>query len=67
MRQVYISGEMVPEDEAKISIFDTAVTLGDTVTESTRTFKHIPFKLDRHIQRLYKSLKVTRIDAGCGP
>tara|TARA_B100001123_G_scaffold252685_1_gene281966 strand:- start:8652 stop:9542 length:891 start_codon:yes stop_codon:yes gene_type:complete len=58
---------MVPEDEAKISIFDTAVTLGDTVTESTRTFKHIPFKLDRHIQRLYKSLKVTRIDAGCGP
>lgn len=65
MRQVYISGEMVPENEAKISIFDTAVTLGDTVTESTRTFNHVPFKLDRHIERLYKSLKVTRIDPGC--
>ena len=66
-RQVYISGQLVPEEDAKISIFDTAVTLGDTVTESTRTFVHRPFKLDRHIERLYMSLKVTRIDPGCGP
>ena len=66
-RQVYISGQLVPEEDAKISIFDTAVTLGDTVTESTRTFAHRPFKLDRHIERLYMSLKVTRIDPGCGP
>ena len=66
-RQVYISGELVPEEDAKISIFDSAVTLGDTVTESTRTFGHEPFKLDRHIERLYLSLKVTRIDPGCDP
>ena len=66
-RQVYISGELVPEEEAKISIFDSAVTLGDTVPESTRTFAHQPFKLDRHIERLYLSLKVTRIDPGCDP
>jgi branched-chain amino acid aminotransferase len=64
---VYLSGEFVPEPEAKISIFDSAVTLGDTVTESTRTFGHRPFKLERHIERLYKSLKVTRIDPGCDP
>ncbi len=65
-RQVYISGDLVAEEDAKISIFDSAVTLGDTVTESTRTFGHRPFKLDRHIERLYLSLKVTRIDPGCG-
>ncbi|MCY4081581.1 MAG: aminotransferase class IV [Caldilineaceae bacterium] len=64
---VYISGEMFPPDQAKISVFDTAVTLGDTVTESTRTFGHRPFKLKRHIQRLYKSLKVSRINAGMMP
>jgi len=63
-RKIYISGEMVPEADAKISIFDSAVMLGDTVTESTRTFRHQPFKLERHIARLYKSLKVTRIDPG---
>ncbi len=66
-RQIYLSGQMVPESEAKISIFDSAVMLGDTVTESTRTFRHQPFKLERHIDRLYKSLKVTRIDPGHSP
>ena len=64
---VYISGEMFPPDQAKISVFDTAVTLGDTVTESTRTFGHRPFKLERHIERLYRSLKVSRINAGMSP
>jgi len=61
---VYINGKTFPPDQAKISVFDTAVTLGDTVTESTRTFGHRPFKLERHIERLYKSLKVSRINAG---
>ncbi len=64
---VYLNGEMLPPDQAKISVFDTAVTLGDTVTESTRTFGHRPFKLDNHIKRLYKSLKVCRINPGHSP
>ncbi len=64
---VYISGALLPRDEAKISVFDAAVMLGDTVTESTRTFAHKPFKLDQHIRRLYQSLKVTRIDPGMTP
>ncbi len=63
-RQVYLSGRMVAEQDARISIFDSAVLLGDTVTESTRTFGHRPFKLEQHIARLFKSLKVTRIDPG---
>ena len=64
---VYINGDLFPTEQAKISVFDTAVTLGDTVTESTRTFGHRPFKLDGHIERLYKSLKVSRINAGLSP
>lgn len=64
MRQVYISGRMVPEPDARISIFDSAIMLADTVTESTRTFRHKPFKLNEHIARLYQSLKLTRIDPG---
>jgi len=64
---VYLNGEFVPADEAKISIFDAAVMLGDMVTESTRTFAHRPFKLAEHIDRLYKSLKVTRINPGMTP
>lgn len=64
---VYLNGEYIPAHEAKISIFDAAVMLGDTVTESTRTFAHKPFKLAEHIDRLYKSLKVTRINPGMTP
>ena len=66
-RQVYLSGKMVPESEAKISIFDSAVMLGDSLTESTRTFRHRPFRLDDHITRLYRSLKVSRVDPGVSP
>lgn len=66
-RQVYISGKMMPESEAKISIFDSAIMLADTVTESTRTFAHVPFKLEEHIERLYQSLKLTQIDPGMSP
>ena len=51
-RKVYISGRMLPETEARISIFDSAVMLADTVTESTRTFRHKPFKLEQHIERV---------------
>ena len=39
VRKVYISGRMLPETEARISIFDSAVMLADTVTESTRYFR----------------------------
>jgi branched-chain amino acid aminotransferase len=47
-----------------ISIFDSAILLGDCVTESTRTFLHQPFRLEEHIRRLYKSLKVCRVNPG---
>jgi branched-chain amino acid aminotransferase len=66
-RQVYISGRIVPESAASISIFDSAILLGDCVTESTRTFRHQPFRLDDHISRLYKSLKVCRVNPGLRP
>lgn len=66
-RQVYLNGTIVPESEAKISIFDSAVMLGDSLTESTRTFRHMPFRLHDHIDRLYKSLKVCRVDPGMPP
>ena len=63
-RQVYISGALHKETEAVLSIFDTAVTLGDQITDSSRTFNHKPFKLEQHISRIYDSAKAARIDIG---
>src|SRR3712207_6711085 len=64
---VDINGELVPREEAKISVFDAAGMAGDTANQSTRTFEHRPFKLEQHIDRRYKSLKVTRINPGAAP
>lgn len=64
---VYLNGEYVPANEAKISIFDGAISLGMTVTESTRTFSHQPFRLRDHIDRLFLSLKAARFEAGMTP
>lgn len=64
---VYLSGQMIRESEAKISIFDSAIMLGDAITESTRTFHHEPFRLQSHIDRLYRSLKICRVDPGLSP
>jgi branched-chain amino acid aminotransferase len=60
-RRVYFNGKMVPEAEAKISIYDSALMFGDMVFEMTRSFGKKQFKLREHIERLYTGLKILRI------
>lgn len=61
MRTVYFNGKLVPETEAKISIYDSALMFGDMVFEMTRSFNKKQFKLREHINRLYAGVKVLRI------
>ena len=60
-RLVYMNGEFVPEKEAKVSIFDSALMFGDTVLEMTRSFKGTQFKMSEHLERLYRSIKMVKI------
>jgi branched-chain amino acid aminotransferase len=60
-RVVYFNGDFVPEAEAKVSIYDSALMFGDTVFEMTRSFKKIQFKLKEHLERLYASIKYVQI------
>ncbi len=60
-RLVYMNGEYVPEADAKISIFDSALMFGDMVFEMTRSFNKKQFKLSEHIKRLYTGMKILRI------
>lgn len=55
-RLVFISGELVPEPEARISIFDVGLMYGVTLYESLRSFKHQWFLADQHWRRLRCSL-----------
>jgi branched-chain amino acid aminotransferase len=60
-RQVYFNGEFVPETEAKVSIYDSALMFGDMVFEMTRSFNKDQFKLRKHLERLYTGLKILHI------
>ena len=61
MRVIYYNGEFVPETEAKISIFDSALMFGDMIFEMTRSFNKKQFKLKEHIDRLYSSIEHVKI------
>jgi branched-chain amino acid aminotransferase len=56
-RQVYISGKFVPQEEAKISVFDHGLLYGDGVFEGIRSYGGRVFRLRQHIARLYESAK----------
>lgn len=60
-RKVYLNGNFVPETEAKVSIYDSALMFGDMVFEMTRSFNKKQFKLREHIERLYAGIKILRI------
>jgi len=53
--KIYVSGEIVPRDEAKISVFDSVVQGGDAVWEGLRVYQGGIFCLDRHLNRLMDS------------
>ena len=60
-RVVYMNGEFVPEREAKVSVFDSALMFGDMVFDMTRSFNGVQFALNEHIDRLYAGVKMLRI------
>ena len=61
---VSLNGRLVPESQAHLSIWDRGFTLGDAVFDTARTFRHRPFQLDRHLTRLFRSLRYVNIDPG---
>ena len=60
-RVVYQNGEYVPEKDARISIFDSALMFGDMCFEMTRSFNKNQFLIKEHIDRLYVGLKILQI------
>ncbi|MGH6804683.1 MAG: D-amino-acid transaminase [Methyloceanibacter sp.] len=56
-RIVYVNGSYVPEDEAKVSVFDRAFLFGDAVYEVTAVLDRRLVDFDAHLARLDRSLK----------
>lgn len=61
---IYLNGEILEAEEARVSPFDRGFLWGDGVYEITPCFDGKMFRLDDHLDRLYRSLRYVRIDPG---
>lgn len=58
---VYLNGKFVPAAEATVSVFDRSFVYGDGVFEGIEVENGGIFKLDAHVERLYRSAAFLRI------
>jgi branched-chain amino acid aminotransferase len=67
-RYLYLNGKLVPYDEAKIHVQSGAVKYGGSVFEGLRAYWNAGqgelyvFRLREHIDRLYESMRLMRMD-----
>ena len=54
---IYVNGELLPREAAKVSVFDSSVQGGDAVWEGLRVYKGGIFCLSHHLARLQDSAK----------
>lgn len=64
---VYINGDLVPGDEATVSVFDSGFNFADGVFEGIRVYERRVFRLAEHLHRLYASAQAFEIDIGLAP
>ncbi len=53
--KIYLNGQIVPQEEAKVSVFDHGLLYGDGVFEGIRAYNGKIFTLQEHLDRLYAS------------
>lgn len=63
-RTIYCDGRLLPESEAKVSVFDHGLLYGDGIFEGIRAYNGRVFKLTDHLKRLYESAKSINLNIG---
>jgi branched-chain amino acid aminotransferase len=56
-RIIFMNDRLVPEDEARVSVFDHGLLYGDGVFEGLRSYSGKVFRLDAHLDRLWASAR----------
>jgi len=64
---VYVKGDFVPRSEAKISVFDRGYLYGDGVFEGIRGYNGRIFRLDQHLERLYRGARAISLEVPMTP
>ena len=55
--KIHLNGALVAKEDAKVSVFDHGFLYGDGVFEGIRIYNRRIFRLDAHLERLYRSAK----------
>jgi D-alanine transaminase len=58
---VYLNGEFMPLDQARVPVLDRGFIFGDGVYEVIPVYSRRPFRLPQHLQRLGRSLEAIRL------
>lgn len=61
---IYVNGDLVPRNEARISVFDSGFLIGDGVWEGIRLHHGVLVFLDEHLDRLFQGAKAIALDLG---
>jgi len=61
---LWLNGELVPRDEARVSVFDAGFVLGDGVWEGLRLHRGALMFLDAHLDRLFEGARAIALDIG---
>ena len=56
-RIIFMNDRLVPEEEARVSVFDHGLLYGDGVFEGLRSYSGRVFRLDAHLERLWASAR----------
>ena len=61
-RIIFMNDRLVPEEEAKVSVFDHGLLYGDGVFEGLRSYSGRVFRLDAHLDRLWASARAISLE-----
>jgi branched-chain amino acid aminotransferase len=59
--KIWLDGELVDKENAKVSVYDHGLLYGDGVFEGIRVYSGKVFEADAHVRRLYDSAKAIRL------
>ncbi len=62
--KIYVNGEIVPRQQAMVSVYDSGFMLGDGMWEGMRLYDGVWAFFDEHMDRLFSSCKAVSLDIG---
>jgi branched-chain amino acid aminotransferase len=62
--KIYVNGDIVHRDDAKVSVYDSGFMLGDGMWEGMRLYNGKWAFFDEHMDRLFESCRAVSLDIG---